>query len=130
MVRRARLPAARARRPARRPVHRPAPGCRVPTPPRCRRGARAHRDQRAHPPARPRRPHSLTDPPRPISTLPTEGSDRPMSISISDIDLLEDTWAVAVPHDQFDFLRAEAPVHWHDHPESKGFWAVTRYDDV
>jgi cholest-4-en-3-one 26-monooxygenase len=53
-----------------------------------------------------------------------------MSISLADIDLLEDTWAVGVPHDQFDFLRVEAPVHWHDHPDSEGFWAVTRYDDV
>ena len=53
-----------------------------------------------------------------------------MSMTLSDIDLLEDTWAVAVPHDQFDFLRVEAPVFWHEHPESEGFWAVTRYDDV
>jgi cholest-4-en-3-one 26-monooxygenase len=53
-----------------------------------------------------------------------------MTITLADIDLLEDTWAKGVPHAQFDLLRREAPVHWHDHPESTGFWAVTRYDDV
>jgi len=53
-----------------------------------------------------------------------------MSLSLDQIDLLEDTWAHGVPYDQFDLLRAEAPVFWHDHPEFQGFWAVTRYDDV
>ncbi len=53
-----------------------------------------------------------------------------MSNTLDGIDLLEDTWATAVPHDQFDRLRREAPVHWHEHPEWEGFWAVTRYDDV
>jgi len=53
-----------------------------------------------------------------------------MSPTLDQIDLLEDTWERAVPHDQFALLRAEAPVHWHDHPTFQGFWAVTRYDDV
>jgi cholest-4-en-3-one 26-monooxygenase len=53
-----------------------------------------------------------------------------MSPTLDTIDLLEDTWATAVPYDQFDLLRREAPVHWHDHPTYKGFWAVTRWDDV
>jgi cholest-4-en-3-one 26-monooxygenase len=53
-----------------------------------------------------------------------------MTITLADIDLLEDTWARHVPHDQFDLLRREAPVHWHEHPAATGFWAVTRYDDV
>ena len=53
-----------------------------------------------------------------------------MTLTLAEIDLLEDTWARAVPHDQFDLLRREAPVYWHEHPESQGFWAVTRYDDV
>lgn len=51
-------------------------------------------------------------------------------MTLDQIDLLEDTWARAVPHDQFSLLRAEAPVHWHEHPTFEGFWAVTRYDDV
>lgn len=51
-------------------------------------------------------------------------------LTLSDIDLLEDTWSRGVPDDQFRLLRAEAPVFWHDHPEARGFWAVTRYADV
>ncbi|MGW1884259.1 cytochrome P450 [Streptomyces sp. NPDC001970] len=47
------------------------------------------------------------------------------------IDLLEDTWARAVPHDQFARLRREAPVHWHDVPgDHDGFFAITRHEDV
>ena len=53
-----------------------------------------------------------------------------MAVTLEDINLLEDTWARAVPYDQFDLLRREAPVFWHAHPDWQGFWAVTRYDDV
>jgi cholest-4-en-3-one 26-monooxygenase len=53
-----------------------------------------------------------------------------MTSTLTGIDLLEDTWARAVPYEQFARLRREAPVYWHQHPESTGFWAVTRYDDV
>lgn len=34
------------------------------------------------------------------------------------------------PHAQFDWLRANAPVQWHDEPNGTGFWAVTRHADV
>jgi cholest-4-en-3-one 26-monooxygenase len=50
--------------------------------------------------------------------------------SLGDIDLLEDTWAQAIPYDQFRLLRREAPVYWHDMPDAKGFWAVTKHADV
>ena len=53
-----------------------------------------------------------------------------MSLNPDQIDLLEDTWAKAVPYDQFALLRAEAPAFWHEHPSYTGFWAITRYDDV
>ena len=53
-----------------------------------------------------------------------------MTRTLANIDLLEDTWAQSVPYDQFDLLRRDAPVFWHEHPTSVGFWAVTRYDDV
>ena len=47
------------------------------------------------------------------------------------IDLLSPaTFAQGHPHAQYDWLRAQAPVHWHDEPGGRGFWAVTRYDDV
>jgi cholest-4-en-3-one 26-monooxygenase len=46
------------------------------------------------------------------------------------IDLLATTWGHGVPHDQFDRLRAEAPVYWHAEPNDTGFWALTKHADV
>ncbi|MEU7745540.1 cytochrome P450 [Nonomuraea sp. NPDC049158] len=46
------------------------------------------------------------------------------------INLLEETWEREVPHDQFAYLRRNAPVHWHDVPDDTGFWAVTKYHDI
>ncbi len=46
------------------------------------------------------------------------------------IDLLATTWGRGVPHDQFDRLRAEAPVYWHPEPGDTGFWALTKHADV
>jgi len=35
------------------------------------------------------------------------------------------------PHDQFAWLRENEPVHWHEGPAGqRGFWAVTRHQDV
>jgi cholest-4-en-3-one 26-monooxygenase len=53
-----------------------------------------------------------------------------MTLTLDDIDLLADTWAKAVPHDQFELLRREAPVFWHEEPDDTGFWAITRWDDI
>jgi cholest-4-en-3-one 26-monooxygenase len=46
------------------------------------------------------------------------------------IDLVDrDRYATSgPPHDQFAWLRANSPVHWHE--GEPGFWAVTRYEDV
>jgi cholest-4-en-3-one 26-monooxygenase len=49
---------------------------------------------------------------------------------LDEIDLLEDAWAQGVPHEAFDLLRREAPVHWHPEIDGSGFWAVTRHADV
>jgi cholest-4-en-3-one 26-monooxygenase len=48
------------------------------------------------------------------------------------IDLTDrDTYVRGVPWEQFDRLRAEAPVYRHPgHREGADFWAVTRYEDV
>ena len=47
------------------------------------------------------------------------------------IDLLNpDRFAAGHPHDQYRWLRANDPVHWHEEPDGPGFWAVTRYADV
>ena len=51
--------------------------------------------------------------------------------SLEGIDLLAATWGRGVPHDQFDRLRAEAPVYFHpEHDGGPGFWAVTKHADV
>jgi cytochrome P450 len=34
------------------------------------------------------------------------------------------------PWDQYAWLRANDPVHWHDLPDEPGFWAITKYDDI
>jgi len=52
------------------------------------------------------------------------------SPSLEGIDLLAATWGRGVPHDQFDRLRREAPVHWHPEPGDSGFWAITKHADV
>lgn len=47
------------------------------------------------------------------------------------IDLLSpESFAGGQPHGQFAWLRQNQPVAWHDEPEGKGFWAVTRHADV
>ena len=52
-------------------------------------------------------------------------------MQLSDVDLADkDNFVPAVPHEMFSVLRREAPVHWQDEPDGRGFWAVTRYPDV
>ncbi len=53
-------------------------------------------------------------------------------MELTDVDLMEDTWATDVPHEAFALLRREAPVFWHDLDSEKapGFWAVTKHADV
>ncbi|HEY2358993.1 MAG TPA: cytochrome P450 [Phenylobacterium sp.] len=47
------------------------------------------------------------------------------------IDLLSPaSFADGQPHDQFRWLRENAPVRWHDEPNGRGFWAVTGHADV
>jgi cytochrome P450 len=47
------------------------------------------------------------------------------------IDLLSPaSFADGQPHEQYDWLRENAPVRWHEEPGGKGFWAVTRHADV
>jgi cytochrome P450 len=47
------------------------------------------------------------------------------------IDLLSpERFSGSQPHAQFAWLRQHDPVHWHDEPGGKGFWAVTRFSDV
>ncbi len=47
------------------------------------------------------------------------------------IDLLSpSSFAAGQPHEQYRWLREHAPVYWHEEPAGRGFWAVTRYEDV
>ena len=47
------------------------------------------------------------------------------------IDLLDpSSFEGGHPHDQYDWLRDNAPVFRHEEPGGNGFWAVTRYQDV
>jgi cytochrome P450 len=34
------------------------------------------------------------------------------------------------PHEQYRWLRENAPVYWHEEPGGRGYWAVTRYEDI
>jgi cytochrome P450 len=56
----------------------------------------------------------------------------PPGIDRSHIDLVNpDHYVDRVPFEWFDELRRELPVVWHDEPAgNRGFWAVTRYDDL
>jgi cytochrome P450 len=51
--------------------------------------------------------------------------------AVAQIDLTDlDRWVEGVPHDWFALLRREAPVFWQDERDGRGFWSLTRYDDV
>ena len=51
-------------------------------------------------------------------------------MSLTDIDLLAETWARAVPYDDLARLQREDPVHWHPEVDDTGFWVVTKHADV
>jgi cytochrome P450 len=53
-----------------------------------------------------------------------------MSVTLSDVYLDNDAFAERVPYETFAVLRDEAPVHWYDWEHGKGFWCITRYEDV
>src|SRR5271154_6529490 len=40
------------------------------------------------------------------------------------------SFASGHPHAQYDWLRANDPVHFQEEPNGPGFWAITRYQDV
>ncbi|MET0699275.1 MAG: hypothetical protein ABWY93_06375 [Mycobacterium sp.] len=53
------------------------------------------------------------------------------AISVGGVDLADpQTYEAGMPYDAFRKLRQRAPVAWHPHGDSPGFWALTRYDDV
>jgi len=50
--------------------------------------------------------------------------------TLDDVYLDNDAFADRVPHETFELLRREAPVHWYDWEHGKGFWSITKYDDI
>lgn len=57
--------------------------------------------------------------------------DRPAPAETPPIDLLSPaTFASGHPTAIYDWLRANDPVHRHDEPGGRGFWAVTGFGDV
>lgn len=54
-----------------------------------------------------------------------------MAPELKAIDLLDyDLFADHEPWEVFEVLQREAPVYRHPEPEGRGFWALTKYDDV
>jgi cytochrome P450/nitrite reductase/ring-hydroxylating ferredoxin subunit len=52
-------------------------------------------------------------------------------VDLDRIDLTDlDRWVEGVPHEWFALLRREAPLHWQDELDGRGFWSFTRYDDI
>ena len=52
-----------------------------------------------------------------------------MADELADI-VSHDTYVDGVPRATFAHLRAHDPVHWTEEPEGRGFWSLTKYDDV
>jgi len=53
-----------------------------------------------------------------------------MTTAAPAIDFENDAFARSVPYEMFDWLRRNDPVRWYDWPHGKGYWAVTRHDDL
>jgi linalool 8-monooxygenase len=52
-------------------------------------------------------------------------------MQITPVDLKDpELYRDGIPHQVFMQLRREAPVSWNPEADGRGFWAVTRYDDI
>ncbi len=41
-----------------------------------------------------------------------------------------DSYLKGIPHEQFQWLRNNAPVYWHPHPDGGGYWVLSKHADV
>ena len=41
-----------------------------------------------------------------------------------------DNYSAGIPHEQFAWLRANAPVYWQQHPAGHGYWVLSKHADV
>src|SRR5262245_50584284 len=71
-------------------------------------------------------------PPRlPMSPSNPRGVCHGNTMTLNDIDIANpDAYLGGVPHEQFAFLRREAPVFRHHEANGPGFWALTRHADI
>jgi cytochrome P450 len=46
------------------------------------------------------------------------------------INLEDDAFAEGIPFETFAYLRHEAPVYWYAWPHGRGYWCITRYQDI
>lgn len=62
----------------------------------------------------------------------SSGPDLEVDLSVDDADIVDpDAFVHSFPHGTFKRLRDTDPVSWWpEHDGGKGFWAVTRYDDL
>ncbi len=62
----------------------------------------------------------------------TTGPNPDMDLGRDDVDIVDpDAYIIGFPHATFKRLRDTDPVSWcMEHDGGKGFWAVTRYDDL
>jgi cytochrome P450 len=52
-------------------------------------------------------------------------------MELGDVDLTDHSrFAERVPHEMFEVLRREDPVHWQKEAAGRGFWAITRHADI
>jgi cholest-4-en-3-one 26-monooxygenase len=50
---------------------------------------------------------------------------------LSEVEIFDpDVFVRGVPHEAFQLLRKEAPIHFHHEPNGPGFWVVSKYEDV
>jgi cytochrome P450 len=61
-----------------------------------------------------------------MATEPIRPAEQPPQINLVDPDL----YATGDPFVQWRWLRAHAPVYWHEPTDLPGFWALTTYDDI
>jgi len=67
-----------------------------------------------------------------VSSGPDLGPDGNVVMGRDDLDIVDpDSYRAGFPHATFKRLRDEQPVSWWpEHDGGKGFWAVTRYEDL
>ena len=63
--------------------------------------------------------------------LPTVTAMASTNFDAPVIDLTaNDSYGGQHPWEQYAWLRANDPVHWHEEADGPGFWAITRYADI